>query len=69
VIARAAVKLIHTSARVVTGTKFLRLPDAFGVKLFNGANADIVGHTVQPEIQDGGSKMEVPVFRAVIGTK
>jgi hypothetical protein len=50
-------------------TKFGRLSSCLGVKLFNGANADIVGHTVQPEIQDGGSKTEVPISRAVYGTK
>jgi hypothetical protein len=50
-------------------TNFRRLPPCFGVKLFNGANADIVGHTVPPEIQDGGSKTEFPISRAVFGTK
>ena len=50
-------------------TKFQRLPHVFGVKLLNGANADIVGHTVQPEIQDGGSETEAPISRAVFGTK
>jgi hypothetical protein len=50
-------------------TKFWRLPHVLGVKISNGANADIVGHTVQPEIQDGGSKTEVPVSRAVFGAK
>jgi hypothetical protein len=49
--------------------KFQRLPHVFGVELLNGANADIVGHTVQPEIQDGGSETEVPISRAVFGTK
>jgi hypothetical protein len=44
-------------------------PCVFGVKLFNGANADIVGYTVQPEIQDGGSKTEVPISQAVFVTK
>jgi hypothetical protein len=39
----------------------------FWVKIFNGAIADIVGQTVQPEIQDGGSKKEVPISRAVLG--
>jgi hypothetical protein len=41
----------------------------FGKKLFNSVNVDIVGHTVHPEIQDGGSKTEVPISRAVFGTK
>jgi hypothetical protein len=50
-------------------TKFRRLPRVFGVKLFNDAIADIVGYTVQPEIQDGGSKTEVPICRVVFGTK
>jgi hypothetical protein len=49
-------------------TKFRRLPHFLGVKLFKGANADIVGHTIQPEIQNGGSKTEVPVSRSVYGT-
>jgi hypothetical protein len=50
-------------------TKFQRIPHVFGVKLLNGANADIVGHTVQPEIQDGCSKTEVPISWAVFVMK
>jgi hypothetical protein len=50
-------------------TKFRRLPICFRVKLLNVANADIVGYTVHPEIQDDGSKTEVPISRAVFGKK
>jgi hypothetical protein len=50
-------------------TKFQRLPPVFVVKIFNGANADSVGQIVQPEIQHCGSNTEVPLYRAVVGTK
>ena len=46
-------------------TKFQRLPHVFGVKRFNGANADIVKPTAQPEIQYGGRKTEVLTTHAV----
>jgi hypothetical protein len=63
--------LVYLVSRILEQieTKLQRLPQVFGVKLFNGANADIVGHSVQPEIQDGSSKTEVPISRAVFGTK
>jgi hypothetical protein len=41
----------------------------FGVKLFNGVKADLVGRTVQPEIQDGGRKTEVLISQATYETK
>jgi hypothetical protein len=50
-------------------TKFRRPTPCFWGKRFNGAIADSVGRTVQPEIQDGGSKTEVPISRAVFRTK
>jgi hypothetical protein len=48
-------------------TKFRRLSNVFRVKLLNGANADIVGHTVQSEIQDGGSKTKFPYLGLYLG--
>jgi hypothetical protein len=50
-------------------TKFRQLPHVFGVQLFNGANADIVERTIQPEFQDGGSKTEVPYLGPYLGRK
>ena len=37
----------------------------FGVKRFNGTNADIMKPTTQPEIQYGGHKTEVLTTHAV----
>jgi hypothetical protein len=46
-------------------TKFQRLPHVLGVKRFNGANADIVKPTAQPEIQYGSHKTEGLTTQAV----
>ena len=48
-------------------TKFRRLPHVFGVKLFNGANADIVRQSVQPESNMAAVKRKFPHLRVYIG--